>query len=335
MASWKKVLTEGDDTNLGSTDLTQANLSTRTYTIDPDGDGAGQTVLKFQYGSPAKSLLTMTTVNNLASIMEFAANTFTVRSVIQCVGTTDASSGRASFYEAADNGIDTISLAAPTSITGGATIYTLPERPTSANSLLVSGAASSVSTLTWANELNWDSSDKELELNGALTKPLGAASGRSGNLLDVTEVDDASGKCIGDFVNLDGLSSATFATNRVFAFSGAGAPLADADNESDATRMLLFNNIVQSSSSTLKALRKGMAIIPEADVEGTAAAGAIMYLHPSGGTSANEGKMTFTRPTASGKFVRHVGYCIKTVTISAVDYVVFLFDPSSDFIKLA
>jgi hypothetical protein len=135
-------------------------------------------------------------------------------------------------------------------------------------------------------------------------------------------------------MNLDGLSSATFATDRVFAFTGSGAPLADADNESDATRMLLFNNVAQTSSTTLKALRKGMAIIPASEVEGTPAAGSIMYLHPSGGTPANEGKMTFERPTASGKFVRHVGYCIKTVTISTVDYVVFLFDPSSDFIEL-
>lgn len=337
MATWKKVLTEGDDTNLGTTDLTQALSSTRKYTIAPTSVGASgtTTILKFGYGDPFKPLITMNALSNVASVMLFEATTFTVKSALQLLSSSTSQPGVLQFYEAADNGNDTISLTAPTDITGGvSTIYTLPERPTSANSLLVSGAASGTSIMTWASELNWDSTNKELDLNGALVKPVGVGGGRSGTLFDVTQVDDVANKCIGDFVNLDGLSSTTFATDRVFAFSGSSAPLADADNESDATRMLLFNNIAQSSSTTLKALRKGMAIIPSADVEGSPVAGAIMYLHPSGGTAGDEGKMTFDRPTASGKFVRHVGYCIKTVTISSVAHVVFLFDPSSDFIEI-
>lgn len=324
MASWKKVLTEEDNTNIANTDLTTPSGSvTRSLTL-----GTGSTFnIESNNGTAFMQCLE---TSGLANTINFNALIYNVNCIVSCKQGLANTTGTIAIYDSSSN---FVRIKGPTTF-NAITNYELPQRPTRANPLMRGGAAAQESSFDFINEIAWDDTNDHLELHSALTKPIGAGGGRSGNLLDVTEVDDAPDKCIGDFVNLDGLSSATFATNRVFAFTGTAAPLADADNESDATRMLLFNNIAQSSSTTLKALRKGMAIIPEADVEGTAASGAIMYLHPSGGTAGDEGKMTFTRPTASGKFVRHVGYCIKTVTISTVDYVVFLFDPSSDFIEI-
>jgi hypothetical protein len=342
MASWKKVLTDGDNTNIANTNLTADAVRTLTLANSATAAAADSSFSLKAGGGGV--LMQANTIAGLNYAVSFTAAFYEVNAILSLSGQSTVG-GRIALYKPGTGGYTNTSGASYIGIQGPTNtvtsrFYKLPEtKPTNDGEFWLGDSTSSgsppVNDTYWSTGLEYDSTNKELKLNASLAVPQGVASDRSGTLLDVTEVDDAAGKCIGDFVNLDGLSSATFATNKVFAFSGAGAPLADADNESDATRMLLFNNIAQSSSTTLKALRKGMAIIPDSEVEGTAAAGAIMYLHPSGGTSADEGKMTFDRPTASGKFVRHVGYCIKTVTISSTDYVVFLFDPSSDFIKLA
>ena len=321
MATWKKVLTDGDNTNIGTTDLT--TTATRSLTT-----GSNHT---FSIDSNSgTSFIECIDSGGTAFTINFNALIYNVNSIISTRGITAASQGQISLFEAANDGSNYISLTGP-NISGGisqSTAYNLPDRPTSDNSLLVSGTAASISQLIWANELNWDNTNKELDLNGALVKPLAVSADRSGTLLDSTEID-AGNQAIGEFIHLSGLASSTFANERVFNIT-SGASLANADTEGLCTNMLVWNNIAQTSSTTLTALRKGVASVQSSLVEGTFGAGKILYLD----NGVTDGLLTFDRPTTSGHFVRHVGYALREEDFGGTDHIIFVFDPSPDFIKL-
>ena len=102
MASWKKILTDGDNTNLGSTNLTQAD-SSRTYTITGSGSS-----LKFISENSTEILrLSSGPSNAQQDGVLFQAKDIEVK------GAVASQPGKLTLFEASNDGSDTVSIAAP------------------------------------------------------------------------------------------------------------------------------------------------------------------------------------------------------------------------------
>tara|TARA_B100001939_G_scaffold271750_1_gene239497 strand:- start:3721 stop:4290 length:570 start_codon:yes stop_codon:yes gene_type:complete len=148
----------------------------------------------------------------------------------------------------------------------------------------------------------------------------------------------AAGDYQGETFRHSGFTSTAFTAARAYIFRGDLAPVqTDADSDSNSTGMLVMAPTTATSTTAYTFFKKGLIMIPKADIEGTTPTsnGAILYLHPSGGTSADEGKLTTTIPTGSGEIVRHVGYVVDIIDVDGTDYASVMFDPSTDFIELS
>lgn len=335
MATWKKVLTEGDDTNIANTNLTADAVRTLTL-ANSSGTSAADSSFSLKAGGGGV-LMQANTVAGLNYAVSFTAAFYEVNAILSLSGQSTVG-GRIALYKPGTGGYTNTSGASYIGIQGPTNtvtsrFYKLPEtKPTNDGEFWLGDSTSSgsppVNDTYWSTGLEYDTSNKELKLNASLVKPLGVSGDRSGTLLDSTQIT-AANQAVGEFIHLSGLSTATFANERIFNIT-SGAALANADTEGKCTNMLVWNNIAQTSSTTLTALRKGVASVQSSLVQGTFAAGGILYLD----NGASDGYLTFTRPTTSGHFVRHVGYALREETFSAVAHIVFVWDPSPDFIKL-
>jgi len=100
----------------------------------------------------------------------------------------------------------------------------------------------------------------------------------------------------------------------------------DADNPSYGGTELLGVPL-GTSPTTDGVLVKGIVRIDSANVQGTPAVGAAIYVSES-----HTAQFDFTAPTGSGDFVRIIGYCLATDSPSGD--ILMLFDPGRDHVEL-
>jgi len=102
VASWKKILVEGDNTNLGSANLTQSTAS-RTYTVS----GATSSLsIKSEHGGNLAHFVSGS-VNSGNDLVTLSAG------VVEVAGSSSAGAGTLRFKEASSNGGDFINLTVP------------------------------------------------------------------------------------------------------------------------------------------------------------------------------------------------------------------------------
>lgn len=337
MASWKKVLTDGDNTNIANTDLTADGARVLTLANSASVSVSDSSfVLKGGTGT----VMQVNTVAGISYAVSFSSAFYEVNAILSLSGQSTVG-GRMTLYHTGTSaytdptGATYVGLEGPTNAVTSR-FYKLPEtKPTNDGEFWLGNNTESgsppVNDTYWSTGLEYDTSNKELKLNNSLVKPLPVGGGRSGTLLD-SDLIDGNVEAIGEFIHLTNLSSSTFATERVFNVAGGGASLANADTEAKCTNMLVWNNIAQTSSTTLTALRKGVAAVQSSLVAGSDsfAEGDILYLD----NGVSDGLLTLDRPTTSGHFVRHVGYGLREENFGGTDHIIFVFDPSPDFIKL-
>lgn len=102
MATWKKILVEGDNTNLGTANLTQS-ASSRTYTVDGTGSSLS---IKSEHGG---NLAQFISGNPFASgdVVSFSS------AIVELSGSVSAGAGVLRLKEASDDGSDHINLTVP------------------------------------------------------------------------------------------------------------------------------------------------------------------------------------------------------------------------------
>lgn len=327
MASWKKILTEGDDGSLSAEDQTISEGRTITFN---NSNADGPIDFKLGVGSAGtEKFMTATSYSGLAVQLVFDADgtifngTMVINSIVQTSGENSGKDGGIRIRQNTDDG-GGFCMLHPPHVPAGFTSFAIRMPHLSGGDDMV-GKQLVISdyNLTQAESSSGNVYQLEAQLQpGALD---------NGNMA-------APGDYQGETFAFSGFANTAFERGTAYIFKGTAAPTkSDADAVADAGGMLVMATTTVGATPSYTFLKKGLIMIPKANIQGTVptANGAILYLHPSGGDSADEGKLTTTIPDGSGEVVRHVGYVVDIVDVSGTDYASVMFEPSTDFITLA
>lgn len=364
MSTWKKVLTDGDNTNLASSDLT-ANQS-RTYTL-----GTSST-LKFISDNGTELIkLTSGPVGAQFDKIDLTAPEINLR---HSVGTA---SPALKFFESGDDAGDHyVGLKSPASIAASYTL-TFPTTDGDANQVLKTDGSG---TLSWVDQssggttINNNADDRVItgsdsantlnaedkltfgsytvtQQNSQSTNRLmnqgvyiakSNGSKQTGYVWDTDNSYGDSGLDAGStgsspYANTGQSLSLQFTSSdltqgRLHMLNASGAlikPQANAGNTSvGLVGLYLQGNLQSQTSATL--LMQGMAILPNTCFEGTFSSSGLLYL-----SDTTAGKLTYTIPSSGSDIVRHMGYALRQVTASSTASTLIYFNPSVDFLEIA
>jgi len=365
MATWKKLLTDGDNTNLANTNLTAS--SSRTYTL-----GAVSS-LKFVSDNGTELIkLTSGPVGANFDAIDMTAPEINLR---HSVGT--ASPTLKLFESGNDAGDHYIGLKSPSSISGSYTL-TLPTADGDSGEVLVTDGSGnlSFSAVSGGGSVTIDNYAENRVLTAGnsngnidaesflLYSPYSVAQQNNGstNLLSNTGVylsKSNGSKPTGFLMDTDnsygdgsldaGSTSSTPYSNsgvnlsiqftssnltqgRLHMLNSSGAlvlPQANSGNTSSGmVGLYISGDLSSQTSATL--LMQGMALLPNTCFEGTFNESAILYL-----SDTTAGKLTYTIPDTAGDIVRHMGYAVRQVTASSTASTLIYFNPSMDFLEIA
>ena len=163
MASWKKILVDGDNTNLATTDLTQTAGTDRVYLLADDNVSSLE--IKAESGTGIKISNTGTDSVKI-----------TGPTGLDVLDSNGGDGGRVTLREGSNNGGDGIAIIAPDSVTTGGVSLTLPSTGPTAAGQVLSGTSGNASTLSWVDNKNIGDSNLDIT-DSARTLDL-AASGR-------------------------------------------------------------------------------------------------------------------------------------------------------------
>ena len=136
MASWKKILVEGDNTNLGSSNLTQSDAA-RTYTVSGTTSSLS---IKSEHGGNLARFVSGA-VNSANDLVTFSAG------VVEVVGSASAGSGTLRLKEASGNGTNYVNLTVP-NLTSTYTVTLPAASPGGNNKILESDSNGDLSWIT-------------------------------------------------------------------------------------------------------------------------------------------------------------------------------------------
>lgn len=136
MASWKKILVEGDNTNLGSSNLTQSDAA-RTYTVSGMTSSLS---IKSEHGGNLAQFVSGS-VNSAFDLVTFSAG------VVEVAGSASAGAGTLRLKEASGNGGDYVNLTVP-NLTSTYTVTLPAAAPGGNNKILESDSNGDLSWIT-------------------------------------------------------------------------------------------------------------------------------------------------------------------------------------------
>lgn len=347
MATWKKILVEGDAvvSNLATANLS-ATSSVRTFSL---ADGASLFAFKDD------------DANDLFSIVVTADNaaTTSLSGGMQIIedGASPANQGCLKLF-AADPNSSYVCLMADGSATGSQTITFPAAGPTGANQILESDASGNLSWIATPSGggVTIDNyADTRLLTAGSSSSNIDAESALTfdGLTLTVTgqiEYDADANARTGEIY--DAKDSGRYATNanvtagdlhvwpktgsvtafKIYTLNGTTQTPELLNASTSSTNINQIAGLCPITNSVGDRFYvRCMATIPASSVNGTFSsgdAGDPVFLDPS-----NPGELTLTEP-ASGAFVRQMGYILSQTTISSTTYYVIWFDPSPNYIRV-
>lgn len=341
MATWKKILVEGDAVanNLATANLTQSSAD-RVY--DLNGSGNTLTFKDGLVGFDTSADITRVEIRPGLGLVNLKNNVdlrFYDSDSSHYVALTGPSVGSANYDI-------TLPAAAP-----GAANKIL-ESDASGNLSWIdtpSGGGGGVTVTNQANnrittatattdELN---AEANLTFDGSTLTVAGAVeftgdyNSRAGERYDAGDGNYYATNAkvtAGDIIKVPKAATSTVTEFKVYTLSGSTIypELLDAASTSTNIDQIAFLAPKTLSSGAQAFYLRCMATIPASDVNGTYSnsAGDPVFLDPS-----NTGELTLTEP-ASGAFVRQMGYVINGVTISSVNYYIIWFDPSPTYIRV-
>lgn len=364
MASWKKILTDGDNTNLATANLT-ADAS-RTFTL------AVSSALTFTSANGSDLLkLTSSPVGAATDAVTIEAAEVALKHPV--------GSGvlQLKFYESSnDAGDHYVSLHAPTTMSADVSL-TLPAADGTSGQFLKTNGSGVLSFADggsggtviddWAENrvLTGGDSNTNIDAEQYLTfqpytvsqqnnnstyrlqnfgvinsksngtKPTGTVwdtdNAYGDALLNASSTSSSAYSNTGTNISMR-ITSSALTKGQIHRYASDGTLVAaQANSSTTATGMLgLYVNETLTSQVSVTLLLQGAVLVPNTEIIGTFATGAILYL-----SDTNAGHFTYNIPTTTGDIVRHMGYALRSITSGSVPCTLVHFNPSFDFLEIA
>jgi len=347
MATWKKILVEGDAVvdNLATADLT-CTSTTRSFKL-----ASGMSILSFENNSSE---------NIFSMVANGSVMTTSLSGGMQII--EDASGQQACLkLFAEDAASDYVCLMANGSATADQTITFPAAGPTGANQILESDASGNLSWIdtpsggggvtidNYADQrlLTAGDSSSNIDAESALTfdgftldvlghiEYTADANTRTGELYDASDAgrfETGANISSGDMHKWKKTGSVV--AFKIYTLNGSNQLPELLDASASSTNINQIAGLCPISSNgganSNRFYVRGMVTIPDSSINGTYSnsAGDPVFLDPS-----NAGELTLTEPT-SGAFVRQMGYVLSQTTISSSTYYVIWFDPSPNYIRV-
>jgi hypothetical protein len=330
VGTWKKILVEGDNTNLGSSNLTQSDAA-RTYTVS--GTTSSLSIKSHHGGNLAQFV--SGAVNSANDLVTFSAG------VVEVAGSASAGSGTLRIIEASGNGTNYVNLTVP-NLTSTYTVTLPAASPGGNNKILESDSNGDLSWITTpsggggSTTIN-NNADNKLITGSGTANTLEAESNlqynASSNILTV----NGQAKINDIFISGQGISStgdigigsrsaivgssSTTTAGRVHYYTSVGA-WAAASNSVEAHNASLIA-IARGGSNSNGMCLEGFIkpdIYNSSNSSTTFALGKAVYLN-------SNGTVTTDVPSTSGVFARILGYATGTT--------IMYFRPSNEYVEIA